>query len=108
MLRETPIQTASCPVQGRIPEQPIDTLQAVFEGDARAKVERDGRETGHPAAKQGGSGTRECLRPLGMYPRQAWSQNSRYDSFCMHGTPRFFASTTKSVASSAMHALFFI
>src|SRR5712692_964628 len=105
-LRQTPIQIAPRPVQGRISEQPIDTLQAVFEGDVMAEVKRDGRETGHPAAKQGGGGARERLGPLGMNPRQAWSQNSRYDSFCMHGTPRLFASITKSVALRAMYALF--
>lgn len=70
-LRQTPIQMAARAVQSRIPEQPIDTLQAVFEGDVMAEVECNGRETGHPATKQGGGGAPERFGPLGMNPRYA-------------------------------------
>jgi hypothetical protein len=56
LAREAAVQIPAYPVQGRIPEQPIDALQAMFERDVTAEAQSDGRKAGAASAQQGRCG----------------------------------------------------
>ena len=67
-MRQSPIQFGAYAVQSGIPEQPIDTLQTVSEGNAMAQMQCHGRETHRATAQHGADGARECCRPFGVHP----------------------------------------